>query len=261
MAKVAEGIARVASGIASGRQQRSKLAMEIKNATRSRRSEVRSLLESLKASRVRTTNEQAAEAKKIVRARHGEVHSSMQGLKASRTRAAREYKREAIVIINGRRSEMKALLSQFRRVRIARRQHFQELAAAQRIKAAVFMRDLTSGVAALLDKFDKEGSDRAKAIRERLAAYASDRQEAVDIWLGKRHREQRTGAHSAEASHRSAHESPPIQSESPAPHGSSASPHDVAAAQAQEAAARSAKHPFGALGRKGSSEHSGKDSK
>jgi hypothetical protein len=47
MAKVAEGIARVADGISMGRRQRSELAAEIKAATRSRRSDVRSFLESV----------------------------------------------------------------------------------------------------------------------------------------------------------------------------------------------------------------------
>ena len=62
MAIVAEGMARVTDGITSGRQQRSKLAIEIKNATRNRRNEVRSLLQRLNSSRVRASREQAAEA-------------------------------------------------------------------------------------------------------------------------------------------------------------------------------------------------------
>ena len=40
------------------------------------------------------------------------------------------------------------------------------------------MRDLTSGVAALRDRFAKDGRDRAAAIHERLAAYALDRRDA-----------------------------------------------------------------------------------
>ena len=48
------------------------------------------------------------------------------------------------------------------------------------------MRDLTKNVAALLDNFAKEARDRSAAIRERLAAYALDRQEAVAIWRGGR---------------------------------------------------------------------------
>ena len=42
MAKVAEGMARAAGGIATGRRRRGELAIEIKAATKSRRSEVRS---------------------------------------------------------------------------------------------------------------------------------------------------------------------------------------------------------------------------
>ncbi|MGJ0535621.1 hypothetical protein [Methylocystis sp.] len=255
MATVAEGLARVTDGITSGRQQRKTLAIEIKNATRNRRSEVRSLLQRFNASRVSASREHAAELKQATRARRGEVRSLMQGLKTARDRATREYRREAIVVINGRRSEVKALMGQFRRVRVARRQRFQELAVAQRDKAAVFMRDLTNSVAALLDNFAKDGRDRAAAIRERLAAYASDRREAVAIWRGSRRQDV------AQAAHRSAPESHPAQTESSAPQSPSAPAHDVAAAQAPDTAPRSGKRPFGGWGHKGSSDRHGKDDK
>lgn len=255
MATVAEGFARVTDGITSGRQQRNKLAIEIKNATRNRRSEVRSLLQRMNASRVRASREHAAEVKQATRARRGEVQSLMQGLKTARGRAIREYRREAIVVSNGRRSEVKALMAQFRRVRVARRQHFQELAVAQRDKAAAFMRDLTNSVAALLDNFAKDGRDRAAAIRERLAAYALDRHEAVAIWRGSRRQVV------AQAAHRSAPESPPAQTESSVLRSPSAPAHDVAAAQAPDTAPRSGKRPFGGWGHKGSSERHGKDEK
>ena len=56
------------------------------------------------------------------------------------------------------------------------------------------MRDLTGGVAALRDRFAKDGRDRAAAIHERLAAYALDRHEAIAIWRGSPRRGQQAGA-------------------------------------------------------------------
>ncbi|MGO9773098.1 MAG: hypothetical protein ACLPSW_26835 [Roseiarcus sp.] len=170
MAKVAEGVARIAAGIVIGRRQRSELAAEIKAATRNRHSEVRSLLVSLKTSRGKASREQATEAKRAMKARHGEVHSLLQGLKASRVKAGREYRREAKAVNSMRKTEVGVLLAPFSRERVARRRRRQELATAQRHKAAAFMRDLTSGVAALRDGFAKDNRDRAAAIRDRLAA-------------------------------------------------------------------------------------------
>jgi hypothetical protein len=164
MAKVAEGIARVASGIAMGRRQRSELAVEIKGLTRRRRGEVRSMLDNLRASRGRATREQAAEAKKVAMVRHGEVCSLLKGLKAARGKAMREYQRDSIAIIGKRRGDMRTLLTRFGREMMVRRQHRLDLSVEQREKAAAFMRDLTSGVAALRDTFAKEGRDRAAYI-------------------------------------------------------------------------------------------------
>lgn len=280
MAIVAEGIARVTSGIAAGRRQRSELAMGINAATSSRRVEVRSLLAdlkasrghasreraekarkvtsarhgdvrsllaSLKASRGKMGREQATEAKRATKARHGEVHSLLHGLKTSRGGAARDYRREATIAIGGRRSEVKALLTHFWRERVANRKHRQTLAAAQHDEAAAFMRDLTRGVATLRDNFAKEGRDRAAEIRERLAAYARDRQDAVAIWRAGLRQGQQVAAHHAEPS---------------VPASSSIPAHEdaVDATQSSEAAAGSGRRPFGNLGRRGSSESHG-DSK
>jgi len=170
MAKVAEGMARVASGIAMGRRQRSELAVEIKGLTARRRGEVRSMLDNLRVSRGRATREQAVEAKKVVMVRHGEVCSMLKDLKASRGKAMRENQREATALNSRRRSEVKALLTRFGREMVVRRQHRQELSVAQHEKAAAFMRELTSGVAALCDGFAKESRDRAKEGRDRAAA-------------------------------------------------------------------------------------------
>ncbi len=209
MAKVAEGIARVADGIVTGRRQRSELAVEIRNAARSRRGEVRSLLESLKASRGRASRELATEITKVTRTRHGEVVSFLAAAQASRGSASQAYRREAVVVTSGRRREIKALLTQFGRELSARRQRRLEFAAAQHDKAAAFMRDLTSGVAALRDGFAKENRDRAAAIRERLGAYALDRRNAVAAWGGSLH-EKRTVVQSAGASHHLAAASPAV---------------------------------------------------
>lgn len=79
---------------------------------------------------------------------------------------------------------MKAFIPQFGREQITRRKHRQELTVAQIEKAAAFMRDLTRGVAALLDSFDKGNRNRAAALRKRFGAYALDCCEAVAIWRG-----------------------------------------------------------------------------
>jgi hypothetical protein len=225
MAKMAEGMAHVADGIASSRQQRSQLAMEIRNATRNRRKEVHSLLASMRMSRVRAGHEHSAQAKKMVKARHHEVHTLLHGLKMSRSKASRDYRKEAMAVIDGRMSEMKKLLARFAHMRVVTRQHRHALVMKQRNKAAAFMRTLTSSVAALLDNFDKEGRDRAAAIRERFATYARDRREAVAIWQG---------------GHR--------QHQQPAGHPIPATP-----MQASDMTPRSGKRPFVNLGPKGSS--------
>lgn len=257
MAKVAEGMARVADGIAKGRQQRSELAVEIKNATRNRRSEVRSLLAGLNASRGRSSREQATEIQKATRTRHRDVLSFLAGAQASRARASREHRSEAIAMNNGRRNEVKALLTQFGRERIARRQHRLALAVAQRGKAAAFMRDLTSGVAALRDGFAKEGRDRAAAIRENLGAYALDRRNGLIAWMGVVRQKREASIPSAGVSHRPA-EAPSVHPEPPVPPSTPAKTDEAApAAHAPEQQThRSGRRIFG-----GSGERHGGDSK
>lgn len=245
MGNLAEGMAHAASDIARGRQERSRLAAQIKNVTRHRRSEVHSLLAGLKASRSRASRGQAAEAKKVTRARHGEVHSLLQGLKMSRARAAHAYRMEAAVAISGRRREVKELLMGFRRERVANRRHRHALAAAQRRAAAAFKLGLTHGVAALCDNLAKEGRERGVAIRKRLAAYERDRHDAVAIWRG---------------GGRPAPKSPAIRKETPAPTSSSV-PGREGAIQSADASPRSGKRPFGGFGHKGSNERHGEDQK
>lgn len=260
MAKMAEDMAKMASGIAMGRSQRSELAVEIKGLTRRRRSEVRSLLDSLRASRGRASREQATEIKKATRTRHGEVLSFLAGEQASRGRASREYRREAIAVTSGRRSEVKVLLTQFGREQIARRQHRQELAAAQRDKAAAFMRDMTSGVAALRDGFAKKDRDRAAAIRERLGAYALDRRNAVAAWGGSLH-EKRAVVQSAGVSHRPAADAAAVHAEPPAPASGPAKADEIPAAAAQSPDQQMHRSGRRIFGHGGSNERHGGDSK
>jgi hypothetical protein len=250
MAKVAEGIARVASGIAMGRRQRSELAVEIKGLTRRRRGEVRSMLDNLRASRGRATREQAAEAKKVAMVRHGEVCSLLKGLKAARGKAMREYQRDSIAIIGKRRGDMRTLLTRFGREMMVRRQHRLDLSVEQREKAAAFMRDLTSGVAALRDTFAKEGRDRAAYIHGHLAAYALDRCNAVAAWHGS--------YQGAGPSHRPAADAPAVQAEPPASAHASAAAHTAAA---QSPDPKSGRRPFGNLGQPSSKGHHGGHSK
>jgi hypothetical protein len=177
MAKLAEDMARVAGGIAMGHKQRSELAMEIKVATRTRHSDVQSFLKSLKASRNKMGRERMAEASKMMRARHNEVHAWLKGMKVSRNKADHEHQKQARAVRNARRNDVKALMTQFHQEGMARRKHFREDAAA-------FMKGLTSGVAALLDSFDKLNCKRAAALHERFAGYAADRRDATAIWRG-----------------------------------------------------------------------------
>ena len=108
MAKAWEGAARAAEGFVAGRRRRGELAMEIKATTKSRRGEVRSMLE---------------------------------GLEASRRRAIREYHKEAKAANSARKAEVGALLTRFFNRRVARRRDRQKLATTLRQKAAAFMRD------------------------------------------------------------------------------------------------------------------------
>lgn len=251
MAKVAEGTARVAAEISTARRQRSELAAEIKGETRRRYNDVRSLLDSLRAARVRATREHALEAKKITKARHEEVHSLVKGLKAARGRAGHEYQRDAVATIGKRRGEVRVLLTRFRRELVVFRQHRRELSVAQRERAAAFMRGLTSGVASLCDGFAKEGRDRAAAVRGRLAAYALDRRNAVAIWRG---------SDRAARSDRLAARSPVSQTEPPASTGTSAET-DTAAAHSPDSSAKPGRRHFGSLGLRSSTDPRGGDSK
>ena len=94
MAKVAEGIARVASEIATSRRQRGELAAEIKVTTRRRHGDVQSFLEVFRTSRGKATHERAAAGRKMVKARHTEVFSLLRDLKSSRGKRAASSRRK-----------------------------------------------------------------------------------------------------------------------------------------------------------------------
>lgn len=236
MAKMAEDMARVASGIAMGHKQRSELAMDIKAATRSRRSDVNSFLRSLKASRNKASRERMADANKMMRVRHNDVQAWLKAMKASRNKGDHERQKEARAIHSARRNEVKALLRQLSQERMARRKHFREGAAA-------FMKGLTSGVAALLDGFDKQNRDRAAALHERFAAYAADRHDATAIRHGSHARRGHASGHSAMM----AAECPAAP---PAPAGRPGEMHQ--AAQPMDVNTQSSKRPFMNLGPRGS---------
>jgi hypothetical protein len=217
MAKVAEGMSRVASEIAAGRLARSDFATKIKVATSSRRSDIESFLRNMNSvrgkatrertqqgqktvsarhkdvlsmlldtqtSRLRAGSQQAAEAERAAAELHNEVRSMLDGQKASRSRAARESRKDAAETISRRQADNKAMLDQFARERASRQRHRRELAGLQHKQAAAFMRDLTNGVDAFRDKLAKDGRDRAAEIRDSLSACAHDRRDGMAIWRG-----------------------------------------------------------------------------
>ena len=220
MAKVAEGMARVASEIVAGRLARSNLATKIKVATSSRRSDIESFLNNATTARDSATRELADNGRKVVKARHAEVLSMLLGAqtsrrragsqraaeaqkmtrdlqnemrstldahKASRIRATRDRHLEAVETNSSREGEVKAMLDQFARERVVRQRDRHELAVAQHKQATAFMRDLTNGVEAFRDQLAKDCRDRAAEIRDHLSAYAHDRREGTAIWTGGFH--------------------------------------------------------------------------
>jgi hypothetical protein len=221
MAKVAEGMARVASDIAAGRRERSKLATEIKVTTRRRRGDVESFLKEARTARGQMSRKQAADGQHAVQARHagifdmllgmqtargaatsaqaaegkrlrGELHTEIRsmlgGFKATRIRATRDYLKEAVATTKARRTEVKVMLEGFAREDVARSQQREENAEAQRERSAIFMKELTGSVDAFRDKLAKDGRDRAAEIRDNLASYGKDRSEGSAIWTGTVHK-------------------------------------------------------------------------
>ena len=156
MARVAEGMGRVADEIAANRKQRRDFLAEVKIATGHRQKDVKSFLQNARSARGKATREQAehrrktakarhadvfstllgvqtsrrraaslqaAEGKKMTRELHDEVRSMLRGQKASRLRAARANHKEAVDTNSRRQGEVRAMLDQFAREGVARRQH------------------------------------------------------------------------------------------------------------------------------------------
>lgn len=245
MAKLADGMARVADGIVAGRGQRVEFATEIKNATRRRRGDVRSQLDGLKASRVRAGRELAIELRKKTSVRHEDVIGFLKRTRATRGRMAHEQRTEAAAATDQRRKETKALLGRFGQELAASQQHRQASAAA-------FMQELTSNVAALLDGFDRGDRERATVVRERLGAYALDRRDALAAWAEILH-ETPAAVRNVEASPR-----PAAPAAAPAHHAAPHAPPSVApkAPEVHAAPAPSPDHQSHRSGRRGF-EHGG----
>ena len=217
MARVAEGMGRMADEIAANRKQRRDFLAEVKIATGHRQKDVKSFLQNTRSARGKTTQEQTERRRKSVKARHADMFSTLLGLQTSRTRAAsvkaaegkkmtrelrdevrsmlkgqktsrlraaRDNHKEAVETNSRRQGEVRAMLDQLAREGVARRQHRHEFADAQRERAAAFMRNLTNGVDGFRGKLAREGRDRAAEIRDHLSAYARDRREGLAMWRG-----------------------------------------------------------------------------
>ena len=181
MARVAEGMGRVAEEITAGRKQRRDFVAEVKIATGRRHSDVDSFLQNTRSARSKATREQAEHRRKTANARHADVFSTLLGIKTLRTnaatvqaaegkkmtrelhddvrsmlrsqkafriRSARANHKEAVDTNSRRQGEVKVMLDQFAREGVARRKEPDEFTQALHKRAAAFMSELTNGVAA-----------------------------------------------------------------------------------------------------------------
>lgn len=158
MPSMTEDLGRIAQGIAASRRERSAAAVE-------RRREVGS--------------------------RHRAVGGRLREIRTSREKMGREQRQHAAAEQRRRVKETEVMLRQFHRSREAQHRHRLELAAAERARAAAFMRDLTGRVAALRDAFGagqqaraKSRLDAAKALHAGIAGYRQDRHDASAAWRG-----------------------------------------------------------------------------
>ena len=253
MAKVAEGMGRVANEIAANRKQRKDFVAEVKIATGRRHSDVDSFLQSTRSARSKATREQAehrrttanarhadvfstllgiktlrtnaatvqaAEGRKMTRELHDGVRSMLRGQKAFRMRSARTNHKEAVETNSRRQGEVKVMLDQFAREGVARRKSHDEFAEALHKRAAAFMSELTNGVAAFRDKLASDGRERAAEIRDELSAYARDRREGTALWRGKFQKSRSAKEQPREAEHTAIVKSAPA----PAAHSGAPAP-------------------------------------
>lgn len=141
------------------------------------------LAQGIAASR-RGRMEAAVERQREVGSRHRAVVHQLRELKTTRATMSRKQHKDAEAGRRERRSAVERLLREFHRNR-------DNIAAAARVQAASFMRDLTGRVAALRDVFSASQEARAKsrhdlaaALHERLAGYRQDRHGAGLAWHG-----------------------------------------------------------------------------
>jgi len=126
----------------------------------------------------------SVERQREVRSRHRVVVDQLREMRTTRATMSREQRKEAAAGQRARRSGVAGLLRQFHRDR-------DKVAAAARVQAASFMRELTGQVAALRDAFSgsqearaKSRHDLADALQERLAGYRQDRHDSGAAWHG-----------------------------------------------------------------------------
>jgi hypothetical protein len=182
------------------------------------------LAQGIAASR-RGRMEASAERRREVGSRHRAVVQQLRGLRTTRATMSREQHKDAAAGRRERRSDVERLLRQFHRNR-------DKLAAAARVQAASFMRDLTGRVAALRDAFSasqearaKSRHDLAEALQEQLAGYRQDRHDSGSAWHGTPTRHARppapTGAHQPTAERNTAGAETSHPGRNRAPHATS----------------------------------------
>jgi len=123
----------------------------------------------------------SVERHREVGSRHRAVVDQLRELRTTRATMSREQHKDAAAGRRERRSGVERLLRQFHRNR-------DKTAAAARVQAASFMRDLTVRVAALRDAFSASQEARAKsrhdladALQQRLAGYRQDRHDSGTV--------------------------------------------------------------------------------
>ncbi len=173
MPSMTEDLGRIASGIAASRQRRQEADVRRRHGADSR---------------------------------HRAVSHQLHAMTTMRRRMSREQRKDLAAGRRSQVSEVEALLRQLRRNR-------EEMAAAARMQATAFMRDLSSRVVTLRDAFSasqkaraKSRHDLAKALQERLAGYQQDRRDAGAAWGGVSRHTPRHPSASAHGRHRT---SPP----------------------------------------------------
>jgi len=114
--------------------------------------------------------------------RHRAVADRLHEIKTTRETMGREQRKDAAAGRRSRMTDVEVLLRRLHRNR-------DESAAAERVRAAAFMRDLTGQVASLRDASRasqearaKSHHDLAKELHERLAGYRQDRHKASAAW-------------------------------------------------------------------------------